>query len=267
MFQRVNANSKGRDFVVGDLHGQKNMLDALLKLVEFSKSKDRLFALGDLVDRGPDGAKLLQMVAGEHWFNSLRGNHEVMFVEADRNWKVKMTWSRHSNEWANKIPSRMLETLRGIAKDLPMAMELSTDDGRKVGLVHAEVKAGKAWIDVEERLESPPFDVLDEPGYAIEGALLWGRQRFLEAISLSRAGITPDAAHGADLSVVAGIDQIVSGHNVTGTGQPIRFGNHVFLESGAYLPHGALSALEVHSGQVFQILRDGQSRVLAADTY
>lgn len=51
---RVRENcTDGRDFVVGDVHGEFPTLESLLAQVGFAPERDRLFALGDLVDRGP----------------------------------------------------------------------------------------------------------------------------------------------------------------------------------------------------------------------
>ncbi|WP_240622171.1 metallophosphoesterase [Achromobacter mucicolens] len=52
-------NTKGRDLAVGDIHGHFGRLDAALAATRFSPEKDRLFAVGDLVDRGPESAEVL----------------------------------------------------------------------------------------------------------------------------------------------------------------------------------------------------------------
>jgi len=46
-------NREGRDFVVGDIHGMFGHLRMLLKQVSFDAEVDRLFSVGDLVDRCP----------------------------------------------------------------------------------------------------------------------------------------------------------------------------------------------------------------------
>jgi|GEM_PF-5958914 len=46
---RVPANAHGRDFVVGDVHGQLNMLDHLLAAVCFDSARDRLLELAPRV--------------------------------------------------------------------------------------------------------------------------------------------------------------------------------------------------------------------------
>jgi hypothetical protein len=50
------ANTAGRDFVCGDIHGCFDELDAALAKLQFDPAVDRLISVGDLVDRGPRSA-------------------------------------------------------------------------------------------------------------------------------------------------------------------------------------------------------------------
>lgn len=77
----VKQNLVGRDFVIGDLHGCTLALEELLNHVRFDKSKDRLFSVGDLVDRGPDSIGALALL-NERWFFAVLGNHEHMLRDA-----------------------------------------------------------------------------------------------------------------------------------------------------------------------------------------
>jgi hypothetical protein len=63
-----------RTVIVGDVHGCRAELDALLGRVGFATG-DRLVLVGDLVVRGPDPAGVLDLVA-EIGARSVRGNHE-----------------------------------------------------------------------------------------------------------------------------------------------------------------------------------------------
>ena len=53
LVQRFTQNTRGRDFVVGDLHGCFDHLRVMLEHIQFNRVTDRLFCVGDLVDRGP----------------------------------------------------------------------------------------------------------------------------------------------------------------------------------------------------------------------
>lgn len=65
LFHWLTINERGRDFVVGDIHGHAALLDCLLDRVRFDPASDRLFALGDLIDRGPQSQLLLARVRDE----------------------------------------------------------------------------------------------------------------------------------------------------------------------------------------------------------
>ena len=65
----------GRDFVAGDVHGCYRTLEQALRDLEFDASHDRLFGVGDLVDRGPHSAEALVWIEGR--FEAVvMGNHE-----------------------------------------------------------------------------------------------------------------------------------------------------------------------------------------------
>lgn len=73
-------STKGRDFVVGDLHGCYDEFMSQLNGVDFNYSIDRMFSVGDLIDRGKDSMKCLELTR-EKWFHAVRGNHEQMLID------------------------------------------------------------------------------------------------------------------------------------------------------------------------------------------
>ncbi len=83
LHHRLPANTTGRDFIVGDLHGCLDLLHAELTHIEFDPAVDRLFSVGDLIDRGPDSMGCLRLLR-EPWFFAVRGNHEEMLIDYSR---------------------------------------------------------------------------------------------------------------------------------------------------------------------------------------
>lgn len=80
----IEANHKGRDFVIGDLHGCYEEFKKLLNYVNFDMEKDRVFCVGDLIHRGPYPYKCLDLLKkrnkkNERWFFSTLGNHDDYF--------------------------------------------------------------------------------------------------------------------------------------------------------------------------------------------
>jgi serine/threonine protein phosphatase 1 len=68
-------------YVISDLHGQFGIFESLLKKAKFSKN-DKLYMLGDAIDRGPDGIKILQYVMNAPNMEFMLGNHELMMLSA-----------------------------------------------------------------------------------------------------------------------------------------------------------------------------------------
>src|SRR5689334_9068987 len=64
----------GRTVIVGDVHGCRAELEALLAKARFG-SGDRLVMVGDLVARGPDPAGLIDLLIALR-ARAVRGNHD-----------------------------------------------------------------------------------------------------------------------------------------------------------------------------------------------
>ena len=85
----LNENTRGTDWVVGDIHGEYDKLMNKLDSVGFNYDCDRLICTGDLADRGPKSKEVTDLL-DEGWFFSVAGNHEIMCVDA-----YKHTWASH----------------------------------------------------------------------------------------------------------------------------------------------------------------------------
>ncbi|MGZ3159300.1 MAG: metallophosphoesterase, partial [Burkholderiaceae bacterium] len=79
LIRKLPTNLQGKDFVVGDVHGCVDLLLRLLGEVKFDPDHDRLFAVGDLIDRGPYSMESL-ILSASPWFYSVQGNHEAMML-------------------------------------------------------------------------------------------------------------------------------------------------------------------------------------------
>ena len=67
--------SSTRTIVIGDIHGCRDELQALLDLVA-PNADDTIIALGDIVDRGPDSPAVADFFRSTPNARSVRGNHE-----------------------------------------------------------------------------------------------------------------------------------------------------------------------------------------------
>lgn len=68
-------------YVMSDLHGCYDEFMAMLDLIKFSKN-DKLYILGDIIDRGPQPIDLLKYVMYKHNMTLIKGNHEDMMEKA-----------------------------------------------------------------------------------------------------------------------------------------------------------------------------------------
>ncbi len=65
-------------WAIGDVHGCYRTLRKLLKKIAFAKSADRLWFVGDLVNRGPRSLEVLEWAADHDWrIESVLGNHDL----------------------------------------------------------------------------------------------------------------------------------------------------------------------------------------------
>lgn len=71
------------DYLLGDLQGCCDALDDMLGKIAFSPSRDRLYVLGDLVNRGPRSLATLQRLRGlGDAARCLLGNHDLHLLAA-----------------------------------------------------------------------------------------------------------------------------------------------------------------------------------------
>ncbi|MEW9678141.1 metallophosphoesterase [Pseudomonas sp. TE50-2] len=136
-FRRIAANSRGRDLAVGDIHGHFERLRECLEAVGFDPLVDRLFSVGDLVDRGPGSAQALQWLA-EPWFHAVQGNHESLAVNHLRGGRVDLDMYRAAGGgWFLDLPRAEQVRFVEVFERLPIALQVDTAGG-PVGLLHAD---------------------------------------------------------------------------------------------------------------------------------
>lgn len=68
-------------YVMSDIHGYGERFEKMLKLINLQPD-DHLYILGDVVDRGPDGIKILRKIMNMPNVSMILGNHEHMMLEA-----------------------------------------------------------------------------------------------------------------------------------------------------------------------------------------
>lgn len=220
MFKRFTINTLGRDFAVGDIHGCFTRLQSTLDEIGFDPDVDRLFAAGDLVDRGPESEQSLAWL-DKPWFHSVRGNHDQMAIDHVAGKEDAAWYFDNGGAWMiAKIRSEAQPFADAFAQ-LPIAIEIETSEGM-VGIVHADCPTAD-WSTLRQVLTDHANDLRTK---AVIEACMWDRSRFNDART----------------DRVAGIDLVIVGHS--GVDQPCMLGNTLYIDTGAVFAGGHFSIVQ-----------------------
>ena len=221
-FPRFARNAVGRDFAVGDIHGCFSHLRRSLQAIGFDASVDRLFSVGDLVDRGPESDQVLEWLAFP-WFHAICGNHDFMAWRSALDLPYRdVDHLQHGGEWLAKISGAKRSQLGRALRALPLALEVQTSSGL-VGLVHADCPFDD-WRD----MQASPWDTI-EPTGSLGDCCLWSIERY------SRRYAAP----------IRNVRAVVHGHVVLKN--PDLLGNVHFIDTGGWLPGRYFTFLELET--------------------
>lgn len=129
-------------YVMSDIHGLKKRFDLMLKTIDL-KADDKVYFLGDVIDRGEDGIALLEQIMEDERFTLFMGNHEMMMLKCLQSptnsnfttWFCNGGHVTHFN-YLRLDKSRQLKILNYLNK-LPLALcDLKVND-RYFYLTHA----------------------------------------------------------------------------------------------------------------------------------
>lgn len=206
--QHIKRNDKGRDFIVGDIHGAFHLLDKSLIEAQFDPKKDRVFSVGDLINRGPASIRCLEFL-DKPWFHAVRGNHEQYFIEHYERAGMKLDAKSitEENKWLLDEKPETIKTLYQKLKKLPLAMDIKTPDGL-TGIVHADIPKHKSWKKFTRNLNHQKKDAVKSAVYE--------RTRIKDGI----------------LKEVKAVTRIYLGHTIQHHG-PTVLGNCFYIDTGA----------------------------------
>jgi serine/threonine protein phosphatase 1 len=224
-----------RILAIGDVHGCSIAWDVLLAEVN-PHGDDTVVTLGDYVDRGPDSKGVLDRLLDLHRTGrlvALRGNHEVMMLNAQLSAAAEREWRRCGGEAAllsygtagkpgtlDDIPERHWEFLETVCVNW---YECATHF-----FVHANV-----FPDI-------PLD--QQPHFVLH----W--ETFCSPI--------PHISNKI----------MVCGHTQQRSGVPLNLGHAICLDTWAY-GGGWLTCLDVTTGRVWQANQRGERRTAHIDDY
>ena len=227
-----------RYYVIGDIHGRLDLFDALIAAIEaeIAATADldiRIILLGDLVDRGPDSAGVVERTRVWQQQRNVRvlaGNHEEMFLAAFKKPEALRHFLKHGG----------LETVLsyGLSRKQLTALSLEEIFERLPQLVPKEVRDFIAGFEPMIRAGDYVFVHAGiDPSRPLADQklsdLLWIRERFL--------------SYEGPLEKV-----VVHGHTIFD--RVMDCGNRIGIDTGAFRS-GMLTAL---------VLEGDQRRILQA---
>ena len=217
MISRFERNTKGRDLIVGDIHGHFTKLKSALDDVGFDPDAgDRLFSVGDLVDRGPESDDALAWLA-KPWFFAVQGNHEDMAIRWPNGNMDPGNYAVNGGSWNIGNPPELRLEIAEAFRALPIAMEIETVKG-VVGVIHAGCPL-QSWQDLARIFDNPHALTRRELGVLID-ACMWSRDRITKM----------------DDSIVSGVRAVVVGH--TPMERMTSLGNTLFIDTAGWHPRG-----------------------------
>lgn len=218
----------GRLLALGDVHGCSRALDVLLAAVN-PHGADRLVALGDYIDRGPDSKGVLDRLIGLHrrgLLIPLRGNHELMMLRARNGWQDARYWMHFGGA----------ETLDSYN---PPGRAASLDDIPEAHWYFLE-ESCRSYFETETHFfvhanAYANADLVDQP----ESMLFW-------------EGFGDQGPHCSGKVMVCG-------HTQQPSGWPRDLGHAVCIDTWAY-GGGWLTCLDVATGHFWQANERGERR-------
>ena len=214
----VGANEVGRDFAVGDIHGCFRALKDALDSIGFSADKDRLFCVGELVDRGPESDQVLHWL-DRPWFHAICGNHDFMAWRSALGDPFQdVNHLAHGGSWLHELEQDKQRLIGHRLAALPLAIEVDTLEG-PVGLVHADCPYDD-WRDMQDQALS----------VSAQACCLWSQERYLRGYA----------------DPVRNIRAVVRGHTTISSMRTL--GNVFFIDTGGWRPgQGHFTFLDLHT--------------------
>lgn len=228
------SNKKGRDFVVGDIHGHFTLLRSLLERSGFDTKLDRVFSVGDLIDRGPESIEVLDWLK-EPWFHAVRGNHEQMLIDCVSGHGDIARHTRNGGAWLYELAPPVQHELSRALQVLPLIIEVGLVGGRTIAIVHAQAPLTQSHDDWQKAKDALTGEFGEERQQAALKTALYSREKIEQE----------------DHSAVSGISRLYVGHSTVSS--IVRLGNVIYTDTGCSFFDGALSIIEINSESITSI--------------
>lgn len=217
---KLEPNLKGRDYAVGDIHGCFSLLEEALVAAQFNPKQDRLIAVGDLVNRGPESHRALEFIEKD-WFYTVRGDHEddipadIVHMHEAGIENVADDYKRQGMGWLLSLGMNAQNAFVSAFTTLPYAIEVPLKEQGHAGFIHAEIPISMSWNEFTAALAVGDANT--------RHSALKGRSRIIAAY--------PDAGD-ADPGII-GIEKLFFGHSLSSRRGVFKMANCYCLDTGA----------------------------------
>lgn len=227
MIKTLQENKLGRDFVIGDLQGNFDMLQRFMQHINFDQTKDRIISVGDLIDRGPKSPECLELIL-EPWFHSVKGNHEQLMEDWMTGGPTGAWWFPNGGQWFHDLDIARRDFL--VNQLLPSVQTLpwiiTVEGTKKFHVIHAELPAS---VTDEELADPNKFRTIALRQSGDGETCIWGRftfgAHFAEQLSASKVKILEESK--------ANHSRIFCGH--TPLQHPLTINGMTNIDTGAFL--------------------------------
>ena len=125
VYQRIAGHQWRHIWLSGDIHGCLEQLRRKLWHCRFDPWRDLLISVGDVIDRGPQSLRCLQLLE-QHWVRAVRGNHEQMAMDALASQQMSL-WLMNGGNWFIALADnqqKQAKTALGKCQHLPFILEV-----------------------------------------------------------------------------------------------------------------------------------------------
>ncbi len=124
--KHLPRNDKGRDLIVGDLHGHPQRLLEALSRLNFDPLADRVISVGNLINKGPDSMGALKLLEAP-WFHSVRGGCEALalaWLTKDPQWgENPLHFLLQGGNWIHRYPEPETRAyIQGLLEQTPLGL-------------------------------------------------------------------------------------------------------------------------------------------------
>ena len=186
--QHFSINKIGTDFFVGDIHGHYQLLLDSLSRAGFNEHNgDRVFLVGDIINRGPNSAECIELLL-KKYIHSALGNHDEMMLCLLDDPSIINQLKKVGGEWLldyDAEPRKLKFLVAVLLSKINFAMTVETRLGT-IGVTHAE--APDDWQQIRNK------SLTDKE----KSLCVWSLEKYHRPLELSES--------------VQNIDLVVHGH-------------------------------------------------------